>query len=276
MARTKKTTILDKEIDTSFDTAAFRLFKGCVDFANIDLDPIFNAVSHGRTLAFDFRTKNEYNESAPIKELDPLPIDPMTALIIGIPPIFTDQIDAHDIDNSIRRLNGYRWVIYQEKLYRLMGVRSIADIRRKYSAYTGDALHKAMKRQIEKWNDCPDCKLSDAVASILLGISDTSLPSRDPLEVLPRYPFNDYEALSLDGTPQERVTEAIDEEKKHLKAVYDEKMHDLRLKELDLERKEAELELRNNANFTMREYQNTIRIQNETIAQLKEQLRYRC
>ena len=130
-----------------FESNTYRFYRECMDFAAGD-DIVTANIKAGRGLPVDSGKGRNIEYQDP--DFDPLPIDPVTALIIGIPPIYEDQLKG-DRKVALRRANGYRWHVYEQKLYALMGVHNIEELRQMYGAYNGVALHKAVTRQVKKW-----------------------------------------------------------------------------------------------------------------------------
>ena len=220
-----------------FESNTYRFYRECMDFAEGD-DIVTANIKAGRGLPVDTGKGRNIKYQDP--EYDPLPIDPVTALIIGIPPIYEDQL-AGDRKIALRRANGYRWHVYEQKLYALMGVHNIEELRQMYGAYNGVALHKAVTRQVRKWNETAS-DMSHKAGCFLLGLVTPNDTNSNPTDVLPWFPWKNADALSFLDTLHDNEDEyekRIREAEQRLKVKYKEALARVLRKESELDARMA-------------------------------------
>lgn len=220
-----------------FESNTYRFYRECMDFAAGD-DIVTANIKAGRGLPVDSGKGRNIEYQDP--DYDPLPIDPVTALIIGIPPIYEDQL-AGDRKIALRRANGYRWHVYEQKLYALMGVHNIEELRQMYGAYNGVALHKAVTRQVRKWNETAS-DMSHKAGCFLLGLVTPNDTNSNPTDVLPWFPWKNADALSFLDTLHDNEDEyekRIRETEQRLKVKYKEALARVLRKESELDSKMA-------------------------------------
>lgn len=218
-----------------FDSAAYRFYRECMDFAEGD-DIVTANIKAGRGLPVDFSKGRNFDYQDP--DYDPLPIDPVTALIIGIPPIYEDEL-VGDKKIALRRANGHRWHVYEQKLYALMGIHNVAELRQMYDAYTGTELHKAITAQVTKWNGCRNAPAHKA-GCFLLGLTTPNDTDNNPLDVVPWFPWKNAEALSFLETrhdTEDDFERRIKETEQRLKIKYEEAHSRVLKKESELDAK---------------------------------------
>lgn len=220
-----------------FESNTYRFYRECMDFAAGD-DIVTANIKAGRGLPVDSGKGRNIEYQDP--DYDPLPIDPVTALIIGIPPIYEDQLKG-DRKIALRRANGYRWHVYEQKLFALMGVHNIEELRQMYGAYNGVALHKAVTRQVKKWNETAS-DMSHKAGCFLLGLVTPNDTNSNPTDVLPWFPWKNADALSFldtlhdnEGEYEKRIREA----EQRLKVKYKEAFARVKRKESELDSKMA-------------------------------------
>ena len=222
-----------------FESNTYRFFRECMDFAEGD-DIVTANIKAGRGLPVDTGKGRNIEYQDP--DYDPLPIDPVTALIIGIPPIYEDQLKG-DRKIALRRANGYRWHVYEQKLYALMGIHNIAELRQMYGAYNGVALHKAVTRQVKKWNETAS-DMSHKAGCFLLGLATPNDTNSNPLDVVPWFPWKNADALSLLETRQDTEEEferRIKEAEQRIKVKYEKAHARVLRKESELDSKMARI-----------------------------------
>ena len=222
-----------------FESNTYRFYRECMDFAAGD-DIVTANIKAGRGLPVDSGKGRNIEYQDP--DYDPLPIDPVTALIIGIPPIYEDQLKG-DRKIALRRANGYRWHVYEQKLYALMGVHNIEELRQTYGAYNGVALHKAVMRQVRKWNETAS-DMSHKAGCFLLGLVTPNDTNSNPMDVIPWFPWKNADALSLIETRQdteEDFERRIKEAEQRIKVKYEKAHARVLRKESELDSKMARI-----------------------------------
>jgi len=231
----KSRNVLPQSSIIDFDTNTYRFYRECGDFAEGD-DIVLANIKAGRGLPIDFEKGCNINYSDP--EYDPLPIDPVTALLIGVPPIYADEL-AGDKKIALRRANGYRWHVYQDKLHELMGIRNIAELRQMYDAYSGVALHKAITEQMCKWNSTNN-RNAHIVGCFLLGLSDADAAGSNPMDYVPWFPWKRMDALSFTETRYERM----DDFDRRVEDIRSKMYADCKEREKEIASRENELDLK--------------------------------
>lgn len=220
-----------------FESNTYRFYRECMDFAAGD-DIVTANIKAGRGLPVDCGKGRNIEYQDP--DYDPLPIDPVTALIIGVPPIYEDRLKG-DRKIALRRANGYRWHVYEQKLYALMGVHNIEELRQMYGAYNGVALHKAVTRQVRKWNETAS-DMSHKAGCFLLGLATPNDTNSNPLDVVPWFPWKNADALSFLDTLHDNEDEyekRIRETEQRLKVEYKEALARVKRKESELDARMA-------------------------------------
>ena len=220
-----------------FESNTYRFYRECMDFAEGD-DIVTANIKAGRGLPVDSGKGRNIEYQDP--DYDPLPIDPVTALVIGIPPIYEDQLKG-DRKIALRRANGYRWHVYEQKLYALMGVHNIEELRQMYGAYNGVALHKAVTRQVKKWNETAS-DMSHKAGCFLLGLVTPNNTNSNPTDVLPWFPWKNADALSFLDTLHDNEDEyekRVREAEQRLKVKYKEALARVLRKESELDARTA-------------------------------------
>ena len=220
-----------------FESNTYRFYRECMDFAVGD-DIVTANIKAGRGLPVDSGKGRNIEYQDP--EYDPLPIDPVTALIIGVPPIYEDQLKG-DRKVALRRANGYRWHVYEQKLFALMGVHNIEELRQMYGAYNGVALHKAVTRQVKKWNETAS-DMSHKAGCFLLGLVTPNDTNSNPTDVLPWFPWKNADALSFLDTLHDNEAEyekRVRETEQRLKVEYKEALARVKRKESELDARMA-------------------------------------
>lgn len=222
-----------------FESNTYRFYRECSDFAEGD-DIVTANIKAGRGLPVDTGKGRNIEYQDP--DYDPLPIDPVTALIIGIPPIYEDQL-AGDRKIALRRANGYRWHVYEQKLFALIGVHNIEELRQMYGAYNGVALHKAVTRQVREWNETAS-DMSHKAGCFLLGLVTPNDTNSNPTDVLPWFPWKNADALSFLDTLHDNEDEyekRIRETEQRLKVKYEKAHARVLKKESELDSKMARI-----------------------------------